>query len=134
MRHAGRCHCGAIRFAFETARPFAPRACQCGFCRKHGARTVADAEGAAELTLGPETIRYRFGSRTTDFLICGRCGVYAGATAELDGRAYVTLNLNAFDDPRLDLAPTPVSYDGEDAAGKADRRRERWTPARILAG
>lgn len=83
------------------------------------------------LTLDVEPIRYRFGSGTTDFLICARCGVYVGATAELDGRLYVTLNLNAFDDPRLDLEGAPISYDGEDAETKADRRRERWTPARL---
>jgi hypothetical protein len=128
-RFLGRCHCGAIRFAFETHAPFAPRACQCSFCRRHGARTVSDPEGAA--VLSPETIRYRFGSKVTDFLICGRCGVYVGALAGLDGRLYVTLNLNAFDDPRPDLKAAPVSYDGEGVATKADRRRARWTPARL---
>lgn len=131
MRYQGQCHCGAIRFAFETKEPLAPRACQCGFCRKHGARTVADPQGSAALTLSPETIRYRFGTGTTEFLICGRCGVYVGALAELGGRRYVTLNLNAFDDPRPDLAAAPVCYDGEGAAAKADRRRAKWTPARL---
>ena len=131
MRHRGRCHCGAIRFAFETAKPLAPRACQCGFCRGHGARTVADPAGAAVLILGSETIRYRFGTGTTDYLICGRCGVYAGALAEIGGATYATLNLNAFADPRLDLPGAPVSYDGEDSAAKADRRRAKWTPARL---
>ena len=131
MSHAGQCHCGAIRFAFETEEALAPRACQCGFCRKHNARTVADPAGSAVLTLGAEAARYRFGSKTTDFLICGRCGVYVGAAVELDGRLYVTLNLNAFDDPRLDLAGAPVSYDGEDAIANADRRRLKWTPARF---
>lgn len=130
MQHAGQCHCAAIRFEFETGRPLAPRACQCGFCRKHNARTVADPDGAAVLTLGAETMHYRFGSKTTDFLICGRCGIYAGATAGIDGQLYVTLNLNAFDDPRLDLEAQPVSYDGEDAEAKANRRRQNWTPAR----
>ncbi len=127
MTYSGQCHCGAIRFAFESEAPLAPRACQCGFCRRHGARTVSDPAGSALLTLGPETIRYRFGSATTDFLICGRCGVYVGAAAEIDGAHYATLNLNAFDDSRLDLAATPVSYDGEDADAKAVRRRARWT-------
>lgn len=83
------------------------------------------------ITLGGEAIRYRFGSATTDFLICGRCGVYIGAAAELDGQLYVTLNLNAFDDPQLDLEGAPISYDGESVATKADRRRERWTLARL---
>lgn len=131
MNHAGKCHCGAIRVAFETDKPLAPRACQCGFCRKHGARTVSDPQGSAELTLGPETVRYRFGTGTTDFIICGRCGVYVGALAEIDGETYVTLNVNAFDDPRPELEATPVSYDGEDAAAKEDRRRAYWTPARF---
>jgi hypothetical protein len=129
--HQGQCHCGAIRVEFETDRPLAPRACQCGFCRKHKARTVADPDGAAVLTLGPETLRYRFGSGTTDFLLCGRCGVYVGAMSEIAGALYATLNLNAFDDPHPDLEAAPVSYDGEDAAAKAKRRREKWTPARL---
>lgn len=126
--HGGQCHCGAIRLVFETDAPLAPRACQCGFCRRHGARTVSDPAGAAVVTLGPETICYRFGSGMSDFLICGRCGIYVGATVEIDGAAYATLNLNAFDEPRLDLAAEPVSYDGETAAAKAARRRARWTP------
>jgi hypothetical protein len=128
MTYSGRCHCGALRFAFETEAPLAPRACQCGFCRRHGARTVSDPAGSAVLTLGAETIRYRFGSGSTDFLICGRCGVYVGAMTKIDGALFATLNLNAFDDPRLDLAATPVSYDGEDADAKATRRHTRWTP------
>ncbi|HEV2815826.1 MAG TPA: hypothetical protein VGW40_01185 [Allosphingosinicella sp.] len=131
MRHQGGCHCGAIRFAFESDRPLAPRACQCGFCRRHNARTVTDPAGMATLALAAETNRYRFGTGTSDYLICGRCGVYVGATAALEGTLYATLNLNAFDDPRLDLVAAPVSYDGEDAAAKAERRRANWTPAKL---
>ena len=132
MRHAGRCHCGAIRFAFESDRPLAPRACQCGFCRKHGARTVTDPEGFAMIDLAPGTLRYSFGTGTTDFVICSRCGVYAGALAALDGQNYATLNLNAFDEPPPDLAAEPVRYDGESAEAKAERRRRNWTPALII--
>lgn len=132
MRHTGRCHCGAIRLAFETDKPLAPRACQCGFCRRHGARTVSDPEGSAALEYGSDPIRYRFGTRTTDYILCATCGVYLGAVAEVGGALYATLNLNAFDEPRLDLAAAPVSYDGESAAAKAERRRKAWTPLRIL--
>ncbi len=45
---------------------------------------------SAAVTLGPKTLRYRFGTGTTDFQICGSSGVYTGATAELDGQLYVT--------------------------------------------
>ena len=129
--YSGGCHCAAIRFRFETRGPLAPRACQCSFCRKHGARSVSDPEGTAILTLGPKTLRYRFASKAADYILCARCGIYVGAVAELDGRTLVTLNLNACDDPRLDLEATPVWYDGETAAAKAERRRLRWTPARL---
>jgi hypothetical protein len=132
MKHEGGCHCGAIRILFETGGPLSPRACQCTFCRRHGARSVSDPDGAATLTLSGEPIRYRFGAHAADYLICPRCGIYVGATAELDGRAFVTLNLNAFDDPRLDLEADPVSYDGESVETKAGRRRARWTPLAIV--
>lgn len=131
MKHEGRCHCGALRVAFETGRPLAPRACQCGFCRRHGARTVSDPDGAAVLTPGDGAIRYRFASRSTDYILCGRCGVYVAAVMEIGGAAFVTLNLNAFDDPRLDLEAVPVSYEGESLAAKAERRRRGWTPLRF---
>ena len=134
MNFQGGCHCGAIRFAFETEKPLAPRACQCSFCRKHGARTVSDPAGSAMLTLGTETSRYRFGEGVSDSLLCGRCGVYIGAVAEIDGRVYATLNLNAFDDPRWEVEPAPVSYDGEGRATRIARRLERWTPAVVRAG
>lgn len=132
MIHTGQCHCGALRLRFETALPLAPRACQCGFCRRHGARTVSDPAGAAELKVAADAIRYRFATGTTDYLICARCGIYVAAAAEIDGRCFATLNLNAFDDPRLDLAAEPVSYAGETADAKAQRRRARWTPARLI--
>lgn len=131
MQHRGRCHCGAIQIVFETSADLAPRACQCGFCRRHRARTVSDPNGQALLSLGDEAMRYRFGTGTTDFILCGRCGVYVGALAEVGGRLLATLNLNAFDDPRLDLDAAPVRYDGESAEEKAGRRRLGWTPARL---
>jgi hypothetical protein len=131
MIHTGQCHCGVTSFSFQTRRELSPRACQCSFCRKHNARSVSDPEGSAVLRLGPETLHYRFGTGTTDFVICGRCGIYVGAVTEIDGAAYATLNLNAFDDPRLDLASEPASYEGEEAAAKAARRRRNWTPARL---
>ena len=92
---------------------------------------VSDPGGSALLRLGLGTRRYSFGTGTTDFLFCGMCGVYVGATAELDGGTLVTLNLNAFDDPRLELEAAPVCYDGESAEAKAERRRRNWTPAQV---
>ena len=130
-RHAGQCHCGALRVEFETDAPLAPRACQCSFCRKHHARSVSDPAGSAVIALGPDAVRYRFGNGSADFLICGRCGVYLGAVQEIDGRLYAVLNLTAFDDPREELAGVPMDYEDETGAERTARRRARWTPARL---
>jgi len=131
MRYEGGCHCGAIRLAFETEKPLAPRACQCAFCRRHAARSVSDPDGTAILTCAVEPSRYRFASRSADYLICPRCGIYVGAMTELEGRDLITINLNAFDDPHPGLEGTPVSYEGEAAETKAARRLGRWTPVRL---
>ena len=132
--HEGGCHCGAIRVELDSDKPLTPRACQCSFCRKHSARTVSDPQGHVTLRLRGDVHRYRFGQKLADFLICPACGIYVGAVADLDGGTYAVLNLNAFDDPRLELDGAPFSYDGESAETRNARRRERWTPARIVQG
>ena len=88
--------------------------------------------GEAEIRLEGQVLRYRFGTRVADYLICAVCGVYAGAVNRVDGRDYVTLNLNLFDDPRFDLPTSPVDYNGETAAAKVERRRRLWTPVRLI--
>jgi hypothetical protein len=133
VRHTGQCHCGGIRIAFETGLPLSPRACQCRFCRRHDARSVSDPQGMAILIFAVEPIRYRFASRAADYLICRRCGVYVGAATEGGRGPIVTLNLNAFDDPRPDLEAVPVSYEGETPEERAARRARRWTPLRPIS-
>jgi hypothetical protein len=132
-RHAGSCHCGALRVEFETDKPLAPRACQCSFCRKHHARSVSDPDGAATIALDGAALRYRFGTGSAEFLVCGRCGNYVGAVQEIDGAIYAVLNLTVFDDPHPELAAEPMVYDGESAETRATRRRGRWTPAVVTA-
>jgi hypothetical protein len=133
--YRGGCHCGALALAFETSRPLSPRACQCTFCRKHAARTLSDPEGRATLRLAVplETATYLFASRRAAYLICPRCGVYVGAAIDTPEGRYATLNLNAFDDPRPELAAEPVSYEGQGQEETLERRRRLWTPATLVA-
>lgn len=134
--HAGSCHCGAIRVSFSASRPLASlplRRCACSFCRRHGARTVADPAGLLEIRARPGALnRYRFGLRTADFLLCARCGTYVAALIERDGRAFATLNANTLEArDSLDPAPPLVNYEGETAAGRIARRLAGWTPATV---
>jgi hypothetical protein len=131
----GGCHCGALRLTFRSARPLAPRACGCSFCRKHGGRWVSDAEGSAAIRWNPAVAPtiYRFGTATAEFLICPRCGSCVAAVDEHDTGRIAVLNLNAFDDPRIDIKAAPMDYDGEDVETRQVRRRARWTPIELAA-
>ena len=139
-RHSfeGSCHCGAIAFMFETARPPArwqTRACQCTFCRRHAARTIADHEGSVSFRVADEAAlqRYRFGLGTAEFFVCRNCGVYLAAVLTSPRGQFATLNINTLRDP-VDVDPAlAVSYDRESTEERQTRREERWTPVREIA-
>jgi hypothetical protein len=136
ISHPGSCHCGAVHVAFRTDRPLtdlALRRCGCSFCRRHGARTVADPGGELVIRAAEGALnRYRFGLRTADFLVCANCGVCIAALIGHAGRAYATLNANVLEArDSLDPAPPLVDYEGESAEGRIARRVAKWTPARV---
>ena len=85
--HEGGCHCGnlRVRVRLTTAPADTPiRSCACSFCRSHGTRTLSDPAGQVEVAVSDLSLtrRYRFGSRTADYLLCRGCGVYVGAVCE----------------------------------------------------
>jgi len=132
--HRGQCHCGALAFEFDTeldSSAWSVRACQCSFCRAHGAVYTSDPTGLIRFThREPGLIsRYRFGHQTADFIFCGRCGGYLGAVMKADGRSIAVININAMD-PRPGNLPAaqPMSYDGEVGDERNVRRAARWTP------
>ena len=127
--YEGRCHCGAVSARFETAIPVETldvRADQCGFCRRHAAKTVSDPEGELRLRFREGAVeRYRFGTRSSDFIICRSCGAYMAAI--IDG--FGVLNVVAADiAPLAGREARPVHYDDETPATRLARRRARWTP------
>jgi hypothetical protein len=129
----GRCHCGAVGFTLRTSQPPAQwnvRACQCSFCRGHGARTISDPNGSVtfQMTDASKLVRYRFGTRSSDFLICGNCGVYVAALLTSSKGQFATLNINTIRGLRDVPEAVPASYEGESAEQRRSRREERWTP------
>ena len=78
-----RCHCGNLQAELQTrlrAEELVLRSCQCSFCTRHRARTVADKGGRARLRVGdPDLLnRYQWNLRSAEFLVCKRCGNYLG--------------------------------------------------------
>lgn len=137
--HRGACHCGGVTVEYDTAVPPAEtelRACQCSFCRMHGAEAVSDPDGLLrfrDATAGAMR-RYTFGLKTADFILCGICGAYMGAvmaddTGPKTGPGFGIVNTRVLADRSAFTRPAaPSVYDGEDLAGRIARRRARWTP------
>jgi hypothetical protein len=124
----GGCHCGAFRAALETDDPGAlqVRACQCGFCRRHAARTVSDPDGTLRLSFSEAAVtRYRFGLKSADFLICKGCGDYMAAVMDSVG----IVNVVAADIAVLaEREPDPMVYENETLDAKRQRRLSKWSP------
>ena len=137
MRHRGGCHCGNLRFEMrltESPEEVRLRACGCSFCRAHSTRTTSDPMGSVEVWAEDWSLveTYRFGSRTADFLICRRCGVYIGAFCETEAGARAVINTNALQDRgRFTRSPASTDHDGETIEGRIARRAANWTPAVI---
>ena len=106
------------------------RACECRFCRGHGARTVSDPHGSVTFRIADASKlqRYRFGLRTADFLVCRACGVYIGSVLTSPRGQFATLNVNTLREPPAAAPAEPVCYDGESPAQRQARRERRWTP------
>lgn len=136
----GSCHCRNIRFVLDwQPQPdhIPARACTCSFCMKHGGVWTSCPGGSLDVAVQDPALvtHYRFATGTADFHVCSRCGVVPLVTGELDGRLYAVVNVNAFEDldPGL-LQRAPVSFEGEDEAGRLERRRRNWiADVRIVA-
>ena len=134
--YSGRCHCGAIsmELAFTCpAEEMRVRSCQCDFCTRQGSLTVSEAAGRAVITVAADQLKtYNFGTQTATFLICARCGVYAGVIMT-DGDKLVSianargLGIEAF--KHRDGAQ--LTHDDESTPERIQRRKQRWTPTEI---
>ena len=137
MLHSGGCHCANISVALRLSRPpeqMPLRACSCAFCRAHGTRTLSDRDGAVEIAADDWALveRYRFGSRTADYLVCRRCGVYVGAVCETGTGLRAVVNVNCLADrAAFTQAPAAPDYDGETTDARLDRRSANWMPATL---
>ena len=126
LTFSGACHYGNLRLQItlpgEPA-DYAPRACDCDFCRKHGAAFVSHHAGALRIEAGraDDLLRYRQGSGQAECLCCAHCGVFVAVVSRLDGNLYGTANVRALDgDPGFAASVTvsPRLLGAEDKRGR----------------
>ena len=128
---SGGCHCGNILVEFTLLRPpdqYRPRACDCSFCRKHGAAYLSEPQGSLHIRVRDEreTGRYRQGSEQAELLLCRRCGVLVGALYNDAGRLYAAVNSKVVDAAVRFGAEQTVSPQRLSGAEKVTRWQELW--------
>jgi hypothetical protein len=93
---------------------------------------VSDPQGLFEVWADDWSLveNYRFGTRTCDFLICRRCGVFIAAVSETVTDARAVVNVNCLSE-RGDFTAAPVlhEFDGETIGARSSRRAANWMPA-----
>lgn len=123
----GQCHCGNLRIELHTASAPAqlpPRACDCGFCTRHGAAWVSDPHGRLDITVQDHAALgdYRQGANLARFLLCRHCGVLVAVErTEADGR-FAAVNARCLDD----AASLPATVSASPQRLAPDEKRERW--------
>jgi len=132
LRLHGSCHCGRLRVAFSTnleAASFIPRECDCSFCQKHGAAYISDPAGRLSISFNQGALhKYRQGSNTAEFLICGQCGVLIAVTFEQDSRIYGAVNIGCLDERTGLGSSVPASPQALSPDEKVSRWLKLWVP------
>jgi hypothetical protein len=128
----GGCNCGNIRLELslsQTPAAYAPRACDCDFCRKHVAAYVSDPAGALTIRIRDAALteRHRQGSAQAEFLLCTRCGVLTAVLYKDAGRTYAAVNARACDATGFG-AEQSVSPKKLAPGQKSERWRALWFP------
>ncbi len=131
--YPGACHCRNLEIRLEsdkTPLELGVRTDTCSFCAKHRALYTSDPGGEIHIAARDAALvqRYRFGTKTADFLLCTACGVFVAPY--MPDVALAVVNVNVLDARAEFLvnAVHVVDLDAETMEQRIARRRARWTP------
>ncbi len=134
VRIEGRCHCGNISYVLQwpgSGTGIPVRECGCTFCRKHGGAWTSHREAELAAVLGDESVvsKYRFGTTTAEFYVCSQCGAVPFVISDIENHLYAVVNVNTFEGvDSSSLSWSSTNFDGEDTAGRLERRKRNWIP------
>lgn len=128
---SGGCYCGNIQVDVRFTRPpdtYNPRACDCDFCRMHGAAYVSDPQGSLRIRVrdADQLSSYRQGSGRAELLLCRNCGVLIAPILRQDDRIYASVNVRVIETAAAFGAEQVVSPKKLAEADKVKRWHEIW--------
>ncbi len=128
----GKCHCGAIRYEMnwpDEAGVIPARRCTCSYCTRFKGTWTSHPEAHLEIVTDKQSRpgRYRFGTKTANFLFCSRCGVTVAAVCEIKGDIKAVINIATLDGrDLLAFDHTDSDFDGESTEQRLNSRMARW--------
>jgi hypothetical protein len=107
--YAGQCHCGSVKFAFDSEPITSGLRCNCSICVRKGAVMSPGVYDRQELNIeveGDALGVYQFGNRTAKHYFCNRCGIYPfHETARFPGKLRVNLGcIDVLDPLEMEVA------------------------------
>ncbi len=92
------CHCGAVEIAFTPSEPLSEAArCDCSFCRRRAAATVAVPEADLRIIKGADNLTlYQWNTGTAAHYFCKTCGIYTHHRRRINTSEF-GVNLGAID-------------------------------------
>lgn len=109
IEHTGVCHCGAIRFSFQSAPIKDAMRCDCSICSRKGIMLSSFVVEFADLQVtGTKNLKsYRFGTNIARHLFCETCGIHPFVETRLNPGCF-RINLGCVDG--IAVRELPVFY------------------------
>jgi hypothetical protein len=127
-KHAGGCHCGAVRFEVDLDLGKGAGRCNCTMCTKRSATSVIVKPNAFRLLAGEASLsEYTWGVKNAHYFFCKQCGIHVFGRGNIPqiGGEYASVNVNCIDD--LDPATLKLHYfDGRHNNWQAGVREQPW--------
>ena len=95
IHYHGSCHCGDVKFSFDSDEITRGLRCNCSFCSRRGAMMTPQVIPIEQITIEAKAGAlglYQFGAKTAKHYFCKRCGIYTfHETARAPGHMRVNL-------------------------------------------
>lgn len=114
MKYNGSCHCGAVKFEFESDAISSGIKCNCSICRRKGAVMTPFSLSSEDLKISIEEdalATYEFASGVAKHHFCRFCGIYPFHQT-LRQPGFYRVNLGCIDG----LEATSIAFDVFDGA------------------
>lgn len=134
FEYPGKCSCGNVRVKItlpERLSAFAPRACDCDFCRSRNVQYLSHPDGTLVINSAAALGVCQQGSNQADFLVCSSCDDVIAATLSIDDGMLGALNATLLSDYSALASAEVVSPKLLTAGDKKLRWQKVWLKVKV---